>query len=269
MIIDFIKGSLLRAGIILAVLIVIIVWWVNRKPKSARKQSSAPQVQRPPQPIRKDPEPPKPVPVKEPDPPVKELTIPVTYKGKQAVYHYDDVKLTLSGAPESAFVLGKELQLSDNGSAIEASLDGVVLGILPENRLSGMVRDWDKAGDPYLAYLVKHEPSGSTEIALAFYQDTLSKFLSRNPDAKKIKLLGKPDELCTAEVGMSCNVEYDTDKERYDVLANDDIIGYLPANALKYAEENGCEPEDLTVILCSIDYDIDKDRDFYSVYISD
>lgn len=200
-----------------------------------------------------------------------EVVIPRVYKNLQLAYHYDDVKLNTSGVSPSRIVPGKPLTLKDKGDTIDAYQgDLLLLGSLPQNRLSEMVRDWDKNGDPYLAYVAKCSPDGNDiEIALAFYMDNLARFLSRNPEAKRIKLAGKPEDFVTAYAGAECNVDYDIEKDKYLVMLDGGIIGVLPASALKYASEHDTDPEDLTIYVADTEYDSDKDRDIIYVYIAD
>ena len=102
------------------------------------------------------------------------------------------------------------------------------------------------------------------------WSESLENFLARNENAKLIKLTGKAEDFAFYEVGNRCHIVPDEDdNERYIVLCGDDMIGRLPSSAITYARKNDCEPEDLAVIVADIDYDIEKDRDVISVYISD
>lgn len=202
---------------------------------------------------------------------IPEITIYSTYDGKQLAYHYNDVQLTTSGVSPTRIIPGNPLTLKDMGNVINVyQEDTLLLGSLPENRLAGMVRDWNKANNPYIAYLSYCSSDGnSIQIALAFYEDKLAKFLERNRDAINMKLSGKPDELATITTGSECVVDYDIDKDKYFVLLDGYIIGVLPAAAKKYASEHDIEPEDLTVIISDVEYDNERDRDVIFVYIAD
>ena len=102
------------------------------------------------------------------------------------------------------------------------------------------------------------------------WSESLENFLARNENAKLIKLTGKAEDFAFYEIGNRCHIVPDEDdNERYIVLCGDDMIGRLPSSAITYARKNDCEPEDLAVIVADIDYDIEKDRDIISVYISD
>ena len=204
------------------------------------------------------------------EPLVPEVIIPYVHDNKQIAYRYPDVQLSSSDVSVSRLIPGKSLILKDNGSAIEVFQDSLYIGQLPNNRISGMVRDWNRNGDPYLAFLSYCSPDGhDVKIAMAFYVDKLAQLLSKNPNAKKIKLSGKPDDLADAIVGIECDLDYDPDMDCYKVIQNDFELGFLPASALKYAEDNQLDPDELTVVVSSVDYDVNKDRDVISVYISD
>lgn len=101
------------------------------------------------------------------------------------------------------------------------------------------------------------------------WSEDLDHFLARKDDAKKVKLTGKPEDFAFYEVGNRCKVEEDFDHEgKYNVLCGGIIIGRLPSAAVSYAEENDCPPDDLDVIIAEVEYDIEKDRDIITVYVS-
>lgn len=108
-----------------------------------------------------------------------------------------------------------------------------------------------------------------TTVSKAWSED-IDNFLARNKNSKLVKLTGKPEEFSFYEVGNRCHVVQDEDNdEKYNILCGDDVIGRLPSSAITYAEKNDCPPEDLAVIIAEIDYDLEKERDIISVYISD
>lgn len=210
-----------------------------------------------PEPVAPDPEP--------------TITIPESIDGKRIAYSYSDVKLiTPAGVPESRIIPTQQLTLIEDGEEIKVNQGEIYIGSLPKNRLSGMVHDWNKKGDPYLSYLSHYDDDGlDIEIHLVFYADILASYLKRNPNAKLVKLTGKPDELACPAIGQECEVEFDDDKEKYFVSQDSSLIGWLPASATKYADDHGLSPEDLDIIVADIDYDFEKDRDIISVYISE
>lgn len=113
------------------------------------------------------------------------------------------------------------------------------------------------------------EKSFATVYSSNVRSETVDAFLARSPEAKLFKLTGKPEDLAFYEVGNRCHVEEDDeDDEKYNVTVGDMIIGRLPASAVSYAEKIGSLPEMLNVIIADVDYDIEKDRDIISVYIS-
>jgi hypothetical protein len=198
------------------------------------------------------------------------ISIPATYEGKQIAYSYPDVKLKPAGVPSDKIDVNEQLTLIEDGDLVRVNQGSTFIGTLPENRLSGMVHDWNKKGEPYLAYIASYDSSGSKiEIRLVFYENVLEKYLSRNKSAKLVKLTGNPDEFASPVVGGKCEVEYDYEEEKYFVSHDASMIGWLPASASKYAEQHDISPEDLDIIIADIEYDIDKDRDIISVYISD
>ena len=256
--------------IIGAIVIIALIVHVSKKRRAAQYYAQNVQATVPVQP---DPEPVA-VPVSSapvPDDCVPQINIPRTYEDYQLAYHYPDVNLITSGVSPSRIVPRQELSLRDKGDSIDVYQgDYLLLGSLPENRLAGMVRDWNKSGEPYLAYLSYCSADGNQiQIALAFYSDVIGRFLSANPKAKLFKLAGKQDDLTFPYAGCECFPNYDPEKDKYFVMFDGSSIGVLPVGAVKYAAELNVDPEDLSVMVASIDYDPDKDRDVISVYISD
>lgn len=197
------------------------------------------------------------------------IHVPKEYEGKQLAYQYEDVKLISAGVSSDLILWREPLILTDTGDSIDVYQDTLKLGSLPENHLADMVRDWNKCGDPYLSCVAHCSPDGSDlEVALFFYVDKIARFLSGHPDAKLYKLSGKPEEFSSPAVGDKCSVDYDLDKDKYPVMQDGSVIGVLPASAVRFAEDHDMDPEDLTVLIGSVDYDQDKDRDIISVYIS-
>lgn len=214
---------------------------------------------------------PVPEPVTEPVPdPTPSVNVPMKYQDKNRVYFYPDVKIIGFPGGADLVVPGEPLFFSCSDNFVQLFQGSNLVGQMVENRLSGMVRDWEKAGDPVLGYVLKYSDDGSSAmIALAFYQDLLAKFLKKNPGAKPYKLAGKPDDLASDYVpGSVCSVESDfDDPDKYNVMFECSSIGRLPASAIRYAEEQGCSPEDLRVIVASVDYDMERGCDIISVYL--
>lgn len=199
------------------------------------------------------------------------VSFPDTYMEKNRAYFYENVKIVSVPGGVGHVVPGNPLSFSCSESSVDIFQGVNRIGTMVENRLAGMVRDWQKAGDPILAYVTHYSDDGQdASIGLAFYQDLVARFLKKNPGARSYKLSGKPDDLAFGYVpGSRCSVESDfDDPEKYNVLFEGSFLGRLPSSALHYVEENGYSPEDLYVIIASVDYDDEKDRDVISVYIS-
>ena len=197
------------------------------------------------------------------------ISIPYEIDGKQLAYKYEDVQLTTTGIHSSKIKPAEKLTLKENGDKIEAYQGDLLLGTLPQNRLSDMVRDWNKAGDPYLAYIASYSDSGDkAQIYLAFYNNKVERFIAKK-DVKQMKLTGKPDDFASPYVGAECETEYDYDKEKYAVTLDGCALGYLPAAGSKYAEAHNVNIEDLKIIVTAVDYDLEKDRDIITVGISE
>lgn len=203
--------------------------------------------------------------------PAPVITFPERVNNFNRSYFYPDVKIIPVPDGASHVVVGEPLTFFDEDDAVHINQGDCCIGYMEETRHAGMIRDWIKSGDPVLAYVTKYADDGSSaEIGLAFYQDKLARFLARNPDAKMYKLAGKPDEdYLGVSVGDICTVDHDFEHDRFNVVCYGSVIGRLPASALTFAEQNECDPEDLTVYVASVEYDLDKDRDVISVYLDD
>ena len=199
------------------------------------------------------------------------ITFPEKINNFNRAYFYPDVKIIPVPDGASHVVVGEPLTFYNEDDSVSVFQGDYCIGHMVENRLADMVRTWIKSEDPILGYVAEYSENGSSaQIGLAFYQDKLAKFLSRNPDAKTYKLAGKPDEdYLGVTAGDICTVDHDYEHDQYVVLCYGSVIGRLPAAALSFAEKQECEPEDLTVIVASVEYDFDKDRDVISVYLDD
>ena len=95
-------------------------------------------------------------------------------------------------------------------------------------------------------------------------------FMREHPDGKEdVRLVGKADEYAFAEIGQVCTVEQDMDHDQcYLVLVDGMTIGALPTIAMRYAEKADKDPTELAVIVTDVDYDVEKDRDIFTVYIA-
>lgn len=116
-----------------------------------------------------------------------------------------------------------------------------------------------------------YDPSAkkATATVSSSWVEDVDTFLARNDDAKLYKLTGRQEDLAIYNVGSRCHVEQDEeDPDRYNVTCDHCIIGRLPSAAISYAEKIEALPEDLSVIIADIDYDIEKERDIISVYIA-
>lgn len=253
-------------GVVAFVLVIIFISRRNRATNRARAAVLADASRPAPAPA--------PAPVYSPVSPVPDpspvVSFPNTFSEKNRAYFYEDVKIIPATDAAGFVVPGEPLTFSCSDEFVKLYQGSHCIGEMVENRLAGMVRDWEKAGDPVLAYVTNYDKDGShASIGLAFYQDLLAKFLKKNPGAKSYKLTGKPDDLAFDYVpGSLCSVESDfDDPEKYNVIFDGSSIGRLPASAVRYADEQGYSPEELRVIIASVDYDMEKERDIISVYL--
>lgn len=197
----------------------------------------------------------------------KIVYIPDEIEGKQRAYSYQDVVIEAAESFHYANS-GDQLNLYIEEERISVKKDNVLIGYMPQSRLSDMVKDWMERNDPFTCYY-SHDSESGPVVSLFFYADLVGRFLTRNPEAKLMKLTGKPEENAFYSKGKECFVEEDVETERFHVICDDSVIGNLPPTAITYAKKQNIAPEDLDIIIADVEYDIEKDRDIISVYVSE
>ena len=257
------------AGVAAIILLFIIIGAVrSRKRKRAlqqrQAQKSAPSASSPP------PAPPSPPKKEEPaeDP---EVSVPDIVNGKKLAYHYDDVSIVPAMGAAGMVQATVPLTFSEHSGTVYILQQNRLIGNLKETKIADMVRDGQKNGDPIVSYISRFSSDNtSAEITIFFYRDQTKRILERFSGEKQYKLTGKPDEFAGGyQPGDACSVEADLDKEdKYQVIHDGTRIGYLPAAALTYAEDQGISPEDLKVYIADVEYDDERERDIIHVYLS-
>lgn len=202
---------------------------------------------------------------------IPEISIPERIDGKSLAYQYHDVEIIPhpNGADRVNPAEKLSFYISDNGVSIYQG--NRPIGEMRKNKLADMVADWQKRGDPFVAYISEYAgDSSSAKISIFFYRDMFAAFMRAHPDAKQYRLTGKIDDFADGyQTGDLCEVQEDADRPgKYEVLYIGSRIGYLPAAAIKYAEESGYDPEELTAYIADVEYDDEKERDIISVYIA-
>ena len=82
--------------------------------------------------------------------------------------------------------------------------------------------------------------TGSDKVRI----DDLKKFLARNDDAMLVKLEGPHDPSMTYKPGHVCRIEEDDENDQqYNVFVGKHYIGYLPDEALTFADQIDYTPD--------------------------
>lgn len=250
--------------LLIALFIYCVYYWINRF-KQEKKQVSSNNFKLK-EYHKSDP---VPEPIPDPEPEKYRFIIPDSKDGLPLVYRYIDVNIIPVNGGSYFVVPGEALSFEIVDSNVYIYQRSNIIGQMENNRLAEMVIDWTERNDPFVGFVSVYSKDDSiAQIALGFYSDLIGQFLKRHPDSKKYKLSGKPDDLAFYSEGNKCDVDYDYEKDKYTVLVSGAFIGVLPAAAVKYASDHETEPEDLDIIVASVDYDLDKDRDIISVYVS-
>lgn len=198
--------------------------------------------------------------------PVERVSINFPEMGdrKPLAYSYPDVEIQPIGYALRTVPIGSKVALHVSDAAVTVHYNDHKIGTLPESKIADMVRDWQRRGDPYGANLVmKDVNKPDAQIAIGFYRDTPSKWKKRHTNAMRVKLGGHAEEGCIAGEDDICEVEYDFEKERYSVRYCGYHLGWLPKKALDYAEHQGAQPEDLTLLIEDVETD-DDGRDSFT-----
>lgn len=163
----------------------------------------------------------------------KTVTIPERVNGKQAHYRYSKVVLTDVAPDPESVRLGEQLILRQIGDRVSVMQDDREIGKLPDNRLAGMVRDWQRNMDPILA-MAFHADNAKRElfVYLVFYEDVLAKMIARREKPILVRGSGNEDAqdaIGLLGVGDVVAISYNEEKQRYDVSSGLHDIGYFKA----------------------------------------
>lgn len=177
----------------------------------------------------------------------KPIDPPQAMNGYYLAYFYPDVEFDCTPEQlERARLVPPRKQLTLNrgdGDEIELEFNGAVFGTMKPNRLRDMVNDYDVDGRTIIA--ASRAFDEKPLFSLAFYRsaDELIEKWKLDDSFHKFKLVSNGnDEMQDniSGVGIGCPVEFDLDpdKGKYLVLAEGLEIGYLPASAEKYVDED-------------------------------
>lgn len=169
------------------------------------------------------------------------VVIPAKIDGCEIAYQYEKVDVALSSGVDLNRIFGQRVTLGQNC----IQYNGQTIGRIANDKLSDMVNDWLKRGDPVYAVVSRiNEGDYFAAIDLYFYRNELQYLLRRYPDAKRYKLTGNrrgelQDNISYCSSGDKCSIYYDIEKEKYLVSDGAFDIGYLPAAASKIVEDQG------------------------------
>ena len=106
---------------------------------------------------------------------------------------------------------------------------------------------------------MKITPEGKVKISVGPERvrlDSVEKFLVRNDDAVLVKLQGPCDPSMIYKPGHVCRIEEsDNNDQKYIVFVGSHMIGYLPDEAVSFAEQVDSIPEALVSIVAKVEDD--------------
>lgn len=197
------------------------------------------------------------------------VNVPGRIGNANCKYKYDGVGISLIHGVNLNSIFAQHATFDSSYSPVAVLVNGQAIGSLNNDKLSEMVYDWNRRGEPVFAVITHIDDERNEAVLdLFFYRDELKYLLRRFPDAKAYRLTGNrrgemQDNISQCERGEECSVEYDFDKEKY-VVSSTLEIGYLPAAAAKIVEAQG--EENVSVYIAGINSD-DEGIDFADVYI--
>lgn len=98
--------------------------------------------------------------------------------------------------------------------------------------------------------------------------ESVDKFLNRNHDAMLVKLEGDPDPSIKYKPGHLCEIN-DDGSNKYNVFVGSHFIGYLPPEAIAFAESIESSPAFLVAMVGKVEHDDNTDTDKISIYIAE
>ena len=98
--------------------------------------------------------------------------------------------------------------------------------------------------------------------------ESVDKFLIRNPDAMLVKLEGDPDPSMKYKPGHLCEID-DDGSNKYNVFVGNHFIGYLPPEAIAFAESIDSSPAFLLAMVGEVEHDDNMNTDKISIYIAE
>lgn len=197
------------------------------------------------------------------------ISVPGMIDGQKCAYQYTKVPVALASGINLESVFAQRIQFDLSRGNVALIVNNQFIGTIGNAKLSEMVSDWLRRGEPVFAVLTSYDDEKYTAaFDLYLYRDELKYLLRRYPDAKRYKLAGNrrgdmQDHICHCERGEECEIEYDYDKEKYLVSAGFEI-GYLPAAAAKVVEEQG--ESNVAVYVAEVGSD-DEGIDEVAVYL--
>ena len=207
------------------------------------------------------------------------LKLPDRLFGDVLSYDYEDVNLFVPDS--SAFEkmqIGTRLNAYQDKSnqhdqhAVRLEWNRDTLAYFYRGKLQDMANDYIEFGGQVHGIVTALYPEDKKiQAHIGYYkgknQDEYRSLVKTNIDAKKFKLTGNSSEakqsnIMISRVGEKCELEYDTEKDKY-IVCNGDEIGCLPSSASKMIEDHG--EENCSVFISEIDI---NDSGKYSVCVS-
>ena len=209
-------------------------------------------------------------PVKQEQKQQETVKIPAMIDGQKIAYQYSKVDVVLADGVNLDGIFAQRVQFDVSRSPVALAVNGQYFGTIGNGKLSDMVSDWFRRGEPVFAVVSQIDDERySATIDLYLYRDELKYLLRRYPEVKAYKLTGNrrgelQDNISYCERGDECALDYNFDKEKYLVSAGASDIGYLSAAAAKTVEE--CGEDNVSVYVAAVSSD-DEGTDEVSVYI--
>lgn len=101
----------------------------------------------------------------------KTYSFPDSIGSANAAYKYDDVSFDLLPNSTPSVLIGKPIDFKPNGNGVSLFCSSVEIGSLSSGRISSMIADWLRRGDPYRAIITHaHDTQKYAAFDIVFYR---------------------------------------------------------------------------------------------------
>lgn len=176
-------------------------------------------------------------------------SLPMNMNGTPIAYRYQEnniatpdkyVKNFFSIRPGDPIVFKLEPDNQYDDNAIQLWSNNQMLGYVFRGKLQDMLHDFIKRCDPIYAMVFSVNPQNQKiTYSVAFYRQPTPKFRGKPLATGRLTASAgeeAQENIVLCDVGDELNVDYDYEKERYEVSSDMGYVGCLPKKLQEYAD---------------------------------